>query len=115
MNRKKLTEKDCQYFAISFCSREFAELFGIFRAGDEDAAQMLGRKRNAYTPWESVVFPHYDTNGNVVDYCLKPDKPEMERQPDGTEKARVIIYLAHQDKFKLAVGGRVYGLLATGL
>jgi hypothetical protein len=88
MNLQPLTEKDYRDFAESFCSREFVDLFGIFRANDEDAAQTLGRKRNAYTPWESVVFPHYDTNGNVVEYCCKPDKPETEKQPDGTERAK---------------------------
>jgi hypothetical protein len=88
MNRNPLTEKDYRDFAESFCSREFVDLFGIFRADDEQAAQMLGRKRNAYTPWESVVFPHYDTNGNVVECCCKPDKPETEKQPDGTERAK---------------------------
>ncbi len=88
MNQQPLTEVDYQYFAENFCSREFVDLFGIFRADDEQAAQMLGRKRNAYTPWKSVVFPHYDTNGNVVEYCCKPDKPETEKQPDGTERAK---------------------------
>lgn len=78
MNRKPLTENDYQYFAENFCSREFVESFDIFRADDEQAAEMVGRSRNAYTPVDSVVFPHFDTNGNIVEYCLKPDKPETD-------------------------------------
>ncbi len=88
MNRQPLTETDYQYFAESFCSREFVELFGIFRAGDEDAAEMLGRKRNASVKWESVAFPHYDTNGKITEYCFKPENPETETQPDGTKNPK---------------------------
>ncbi|MGI8495194.1 MAG: DUF3854 domain-containing protein [Pyrinomonadaceae bacterium] len=88
-NTRNLTSADYGYFAANFCSREFVDLFDIFRAGDERAAEMLGRKRSAYTPWDSIVFPHYDIKtGEIVEYCLKPDNPETERQPDGSEKPK---------------------------
>lgn len=84
-----LTPSDYQYFSSNFCSRAFVDLFDISRAGDERAAEMLGRKRSAYTPWDSIVFPHYDIKtGEIVEYCLKPDDPETERQPDGSEKPK---------------------------
>ncbi len=89
MNRQPLTQADYRYFLDNFCSRDFVDLFSIFRADDEQAAEMLGRKRSAYTPWDSTVFPHYDIKtGQVVEYCLKPDNPETERQPDGSEKPK---------------------------
>lgn len=89
MNRQPLTENDYHYFAGNFCSREFVDLFDIFRADDEQAAQTLGRSRTASVDWNSVVFPHYDINtGQIVEYCLKPGKPETMRQPDGTEKPK---------------------------
>jgi len=88
-NQELLTSADYQYFSNNFCSHEFVDLFKIFRAGDERGAEMLGRKRSAYAPWDSVVFPHYDIkNGQLVEYCLKPDNPEMERQSDGSEKPK---------------------------
>ncbi len=88
-DNRKLTGADYQYFSENFCSREFVEAFKIFRADDERAAEMLGRRRNAYTPWDSVVFPHYDIKtGDLIEYCLKPDSPETERQPDGSEKPK---------------------------
>ena len=88
-NQEFLTSADYQYFSNNFCSREFVDLFKIFRAGDERGAEMLGRKRSAYTPWDSVVFPHYDIKtGEIIEYCLKPDDPETERQPDGNEKPK---------------------------
>jgi hypothetical protein len=84
-----LTSSDYQYFSSNFCSREFVDLFEIFRADDERAAEMLGRKRSAYTPWDSVVFPHYDIKtGELVEYCLKPDDPETETKADGTKEAK---------------------------
>jgi len=84
-----LTQTDYQYFLENFCSREFVDLFDIFRLDDEQAAETLGRKRNARTPWDSVVFPHYDIKtGQVVEYCLKPDKPETETRSDGAKEAK---------------------------
>ncbi len=86
MNRQPLTQADYQYFSSNFCSPEFVDVFKIFRADDERGAELSGRKRNAYTPWDSVVFPHYDIKtGHLIEYCLKPDNPETDLQPDGTK------------------------------
>jgi hypothetical protein len=84
-----LTPTDYQYFSDNFCSREFVDAFKISRDDDEQAAEKLGRKRNAHTPWESVVFPHYDIKtGQLVEYCLKPDNPETETKADGTKEPK---------------------------
>ncbi|MFN2392077.1 MAG: DUF3854 domain-containing protein, partial [Pyrinomonadaceae bacterium] len=88
-NQEPLTPADYQYFSENFCSQAFVDSFKIFRAGDEEAAGMVGRKRSAYTPWDSVVFPHYDIKtGQVVEYCLKPDNPETETKADGTQEPK---------------------------
>lgn len=84
-----LTPSDYQYFSDNFCSREFVDAFLTDRVSDEQGAETVGRKRSAYTPFESVRFPHYDIKtAQLVEYCLKPDNPETERQPDGTEKPK---------------------------
>jgi hypothetical protein len=84
-----LTPADYQYFEQNFCSREFVDAFGIFRVGDERGAEMIGRKRSAYTSWDSVVFPHSEIKtGQITEVCLKPDCPEMKRQSDGSEKPK---------------------------
>ena len=89
MIRQPLTQADYRYFAGNFCSREFVDLFDISRAGDDQAAELLGRKRNADTPLDSVVFPHYDIKtGKIVEYCLKPDNPETETKADGTKEPK---------------------------
>lgn len=89
MTSQKLTAIDYQYFKENFCSSEFVDAFKIFRVSDLEGAGMLGRPRNAHTPWDSIVFPHYSIKtGEVVEYCLKPDNPETEQQPDGTEKPK---------------------------
>ncbi|HXG82562.1 MAG TPA: DUF3854 domain-containing protein [Pyrinomonadaceae bacterium] len=88
-NNRNLTPSDYHYFEKNFCSREFVELFKIFRAADERAAEMLGRKRSAYTPWDSIAFPHYDIKtGEIVEFCLKPDDPETETKADGTKEPK---------------------------
>jgi hypothetical protein len=84
-----LTPNDYQYCENNFCSSEFVDAFRLDRVGDEQGAETVLRKRSAYTPFAGVRFPHFDIKtGNLVEYCLKPDNPETERQPDGTEKPK---------------------------
>ena len=86
---KELLPSDYQYFAENFCSREFVDAFSIFRVTDEQGADTVGRKRNAAADYSGVVFPHYNIKtGDIVEYCLKPDQPENELQPDGTYKPK---------------------------
>ena len=86
---KKLSPLDYEYLAENFCSREFVDLFKIFRDTDEPNAARLGRSRNAATDYSGVVFPHYNIKtGDVIDYCVKPDKPETDLQPDGSHKPK---------------------------
>lgn len=84
-----LTPSDYHYFEQNFCSVPFVDAFKIDRVDDETGADSIGRKRNAYTRYDGVRFPHYDIKtGQLVGYCLKPDNPEKVRKPDGTEKPK---------------------------
>lgn len=84
-----LTATDHKYYGQNFCSPEFIEAFRLDRVCDEQAAETVLRSRSAYTPFAGVRFPHFDIKtGNLVEYCLKPDNPETERQPDGSEKPK---------------------------
>lgn len=84
-----LVSSDYKYFEQNFCSPPFVDAFEIDRVDDEQGAETVGRKRNAHTPFAGVRFPHYDIKtGKLVEYCLKPDDPEKEKQPDGTEKPK---------------------------
>jgi len=89
MNRQPLTQEKYSYFSTNFCSREFVDLFDIFFVGDEEGAEIVGRKRNAGTSFEGVVFPHYDIKtGKIIEYCLKPENPETDTKPDGTKEPK---------------------------
>lgn len=91
-----LTPSDYQYFEENFCSPEFVNAFKIDRVNDEQGADTVIRKRRAGTSYAGVRFPHYDIKtGQLVEYCLKPDDPEKERQSDGTEKPKYKYLFPH--------------------
>src|SRR5262249_15627990 len=65
-------------------SRELADEAGIRRVDSYTAQEMFGRKRGDLA---GIIIPNvFPGDGNVRDYRLRLDRPEIEQRVDGTIK-----------------------------
>lgn len=99
MTEQSLTNADLDTLSASFISPELAESAGVFRVDTHEGARLIGRNGNGN--YAGLIFPyHLPDSANPRAYCLRRDKPDLERKADGTlaQKGK---YLAEPGKSNL--------------
>jgi hypothetical protein len=87
MNKRTLTDADFKLLSASFIRPELAQSVGIFRVDSYDGGKIVGRNGNA--DYAGIVFPYYLPQGEYPrEYRLRRDNPDLERETDGTIKAK---------------------------
>jgi hypothetical protein len=89
---------DYKNLARSYISREIVLAAGIRRVDSSEGARIVGRLPNANKDYSGLLFPYPSlTTGQIREYRLRRDFPDLERKSDGTLR-EIAKYLGPPDR-----------------
>jgi uncharacterized protein (DUF927 family) len=88
-NSLNLTSKDLADLARSYILPDQAKSAGMRRVDSMEGARIVGQKASASRDFSGVIFPYFwPGNKEPREYRLRRDRPDLERQSDGSSKVR---------------------------